>query len=35
MKKYIKEQIRKSYETKQDIYKNDVLLDNIEDVILF
>ena len=32
MKKYIKEQIRKSYETKQDIYKNDVLLDNIEDV---
>lgn len=32
MKKYIKEQIKKSYETKQLIYKNKVLLSNIEDV---
>jgi len=32
MKNYIKEQIKKSYETKQDIYKNDDLLNKIEAV---
>ena len=32
MKKYIKEQIKKSYETKQNIYKNEDLLDKIEEV---
>ncbi len=32
MKSYIKDQIKKSYETKQTIYKDDVLLDKIEDV---
>ena len=30
MKEYIKNQIKKSYETKQFIYKNDTLLENIE-----
>ena len=29
MKAYIKDQIKKSYETKQDIYANEALLDNI------
>ena len=29
MKVYIKDQIKKSYETKQDIYANEALLDNI------
>jgi len=32
MKKYIKEQIKKSYETKQVIYDNDELLNKIEEV---
>ena len=32
MKEYIKDQIKKSYETKQDIYNNDDLLNKIEDV---
>lgn len=32
MKEYIKNQIKKSYETKQDIYKNEELLRNIEEV---
>ncbi|MBU1217791.1 D-sedoheptulose 7-phosphate isomerase [bacterium] len=32
MKNYIKDQIKKSYETKQDIYKNEVLLDTIVEV---
>ena len=32
MKNYIKDQIKKSYETKQEIYRNDNLLDMIEDV---
>ena len=32
MKTYIKDQIKKSYETKQDIYNNEDLLDKIEDV---
>ena len=32
MKAYIKDQIKKSYETKQAIYKNDELLTNIESV---
>ncbi len=32
MKKYIKDQIKKSYETKQTIYEDDSLLDKIEDV---
>ncbi|MBU0720571.1 D-sedoheptulose 7-phosphate isomerase [bacterium] len=32
MKKYIKDQIKKSYETKQAIYENEALLDMIEDV---
>lgn len=32
MKAYIKDQIKKSYETKQAIYKNDELLRNIENV---
>jgi D-sedoheptulose 7-phosphate isomerase len=32
MKEYIKDQIKKSYETKQDIYNNDELLNKIEDV---
>ncbi len=32
MRSYIKDQIKKSYETKQTIYKDDVLLDKIEDV---
>ena len=30
MKKYIKDQIKKSYETKQAIYENEELLNNIE-----
>ena len=29
MKSYIKDQIKKSYETKQDIYNNEELLNNI------
>ena len=32
MKNYIKNQIKKSYETKQDIYKNDDLVSKIEEV---
>jgi len=32
MKEYIKDQIKKSYETKQAIYKNEDLLNKIEDV---
>jgi len=32
MKEYIKNEIRKSYETKQKIYNNDELLSKIEDV---
>ncbi|QOP43154.1 D-sedoheptulose 7-phosphate isomerase [Sulfurimonas sediminis] len=32
MKKYIKDQIRKSYETKQAIYENEDLLNKIEEV---
>ena len=32
MKEYIKDQIKKSYETKQEIYKNEDLLDKIEEV---
>ena len=32
MKNYIKDQIKKSYETKQDIYNNEALLNNIEEV---
>ncbi|MBU3940010.1 D-sedoheptulose 7-phosphate isomerase [bacterium] len=32
MKNYIKDQIKKSYETKQDIYKNEALLDTIVEV---
>ncbi len=32
MKKYIKDQIKKSYETKQAIYENDDLVDKIEEV---
>jgi len=32
MKNYIKNQIKKSYETKQDIYNNDELLNKIEKV---
>ena len=32
MKNYIKDQIKKSYETKQEIYNNDDLLTKIEDV---
>ena len=32
MKEYIKNQIKKSYETKQEIYKNEKLLDIIEQV---
>lgn len=32
MKAYIKDQIKKSYETKQLIYENEELLNNIEDV---
>jgi len=32
MKEYIKDQIKKSYETKQEIYKNEKLLNNIESV---
>ncbi|MEA1955841.1 MAG: D-sedoheptulose 7-phosphate isomerase [Campylobacterota bacterium] len=32
MKNYIKEQIKKSYETKQDIYKNEALLEKIEEL---
>ena len=32
MKKYIKDQIKKSYETKQAIYENEDLLDKIEEV---
>ena len=32
MKKYIKDQIKKSYETKQAIYKNEDLLNRIEEV---
>jgi len=32
MKNYIKQQIKKSYETKQEIYKNENLLDSIENV---
>ncbi|MDD2790498.1 MAG: D-sedoheptulose 7-phosphate isomerase [Sulfurimonas sp.] len=32
MKNYIKDQIKKSYETKQDIYNNDALIDTIEKV---
>jgi len=32
MKEYIKDQIKKSYETKQEIYKNDDLLNKIEAV---
>lgn len=32
MKSYIKDQIKKSYETKQVIYQNEVLLDTIEEV---
>lgn len=29
MKQYVKDQVRKSYETKQSIYNNDALIDNI------
>ncbi len=32
MKNYIKDQIKKSYETKQDIYNNENLLNKIEEV---
>ncbi|DAB30503.1 MAG TPA: phosphoheptose isomerase [Sulfurimonas sp. UBA12504] len=32
MKNYIKDQIKKSYETKQDIYNNDALIDTIVEV---
>ena len=32
MKKYIKDQIKKSYETKQAIYENEGLLNKIEEV---
>ena len=32
MKNYIKDQIKKSYETKQAIYENEALLEKIEDV---
>jgi D-sedoheptulose 7-phosphate isomerase len=32
MKEYIKDQIKKSYETKQEIYNNEDLLNKIEDV---
>ena len=32
MKKYIRDQIKKSYETKQAIYENEDLLNNIEEV---
>ena len=32
MKKYIKDQIKKSYETKQALYENDDLLNKIEEV---
>jgi D-sedoheptulose 7-phosphate isomerase len=32
MKNYIKDQIKKSYETKQAIYENDALIGKIEDV---
>lgn len=32
MKNYIKNEIKKSYETKQAIYENDTLLDTIEEV---
>ncbi|QOY51442.1 D-sedoheptulose 7-phosphate isomerase [Candidatus Sulfurimonas baltica] len=32
MKNYIKDQIKKSYETKQDIYNNEDLLNKIEEV---
>ncbi len=32
MKNYIKDQIKKSYETKQAIYNNDLLLNKIEEV---
>lgn len=32
MKQYIKEEIKKSYETKQSIYSNDNLLEKIEEV---
>ena len=32
MQSYIKDQIKKSYETKQDIYNNDDLLNKIEEV---
>lgn len=32
MKNYIKDQIKKSYETKQEIYKNEALLDTIVEV---
>ena len=32
MKEYIKDQIKKSYETKQSIYNDEVLLDKIADV---
>ncbi len=32
MKEYIKDQIKKSYETKQDVYNNDELLNKIEEV---
>jgi len=32
MKNYIKNQVKKSYETKQDIYNNEELLNKIEDV---
>ena len=32
MKAYIKDQVKKSYETKQDIYNNEELLNKIEDV---
>ncbi|HIP14952.1 MAG TPA: D-sedoheptulose 7-phosphate isomerase [Sulfurimonas autotrophica] len=33
MKKYIKDQIKKSYETKQAIYENEDLLNKIEEVV--
>ncbi|MDD3060998.1 MAG: SIS domain-containing protein, partial [Sulfurimonas sp.] len=32
MKNYIKDQIKKSYETKQEIYNNDALIDTIVEV---
>lgn len=32
MKEYIKDQIKKSYETKQAIYENDTLIDKIEEL---